>query len=74
MQKLIMIQQLCTSSSREAVILTIDPRPIVRQVEEDRNVASPVQILTATYSSGESMVWYDAATGGNVVSDPFKFS
>jgi gliding motility-associated-like protein len=64
----------CTSSSREAVTLTIDPRPIVPTSGGDQTecVASPVQTLTATATvqSGESMVWYDAATGGNVVSDP----
>ena len=64
----------CLSTSRAAVSLTINPKPIVPTSGGDQTecASSPIQTLTATATaqSGESVVWYDAATGGNVVSDP----
>jgi gliding motility-associated-like protein len=64
----------CVSNSRTAVTLTINPNPIVPVSGGDQAecALSPVQILTATASSqtGETIVWYDAATGGNIVAEP----
>jgi gliding motility-associated-like protein len=66
----------CTSLSRTAVTLTILAAPDapvssgdITECEED-----PIQTLDAndaiTVGAGESVVWYDAATGGTVVADP----
>jgi gliding motility-associated-like protein len=64
----------CISSSRAAVTLTLNPKPIVPVSGGDQTkcALSPIQTLTATANaqSGESVVWYDAATGGNVIADP----
>ncbi len=64
----------CVSTSRVAVILTLNPKPIVPLSGGDQTecVSSPIQSLTATATvqAGESVLWYDAATGGNVISDP----
>ncbi|WP_432410206.1 DUF7507 domain-containing protein [Rasiella sp. SM2506] len=66
----------CSSLTRTAVTLTIDPAadaPIstgdITECEED-----PLQTLDAndaiTATPGQSVVWYDAATAGNVVANP----
>jgi gliding motility-associated-like protein len=64
----------CVSTSRVAVTLTLNPKPIVPVSGGDQTecVSSPIQTLTATATAqgGESLVWYDAAIGGNVISDP----
>ncbi|MDI6034597.1 gliding motility-associated C-terminal domain-containing protein [Flavobacterium sp. LB2P84] len=64
----------CVSTSRVAVTLTLNPRPIAPISGGNQTVCatSPIQTLTATatVASGESVVWYDALTGGNVVPDP----
>ncbi|MGO4819605.1 gliding motility-associated C-terminal domain-containing protein [Flavobacterium sp. W22_SRS_FP1] len=64
----------CVSTSRVAVKLTLNPKPIVPLSGGDQTecVSSSVQTLTATATaqSGESLVWYDAAIGGNFISDP----
>ncbi|MFB0903389.1 MAG: hypothetical protein QMB11_03325, partial [Nonlabens sp.] len=64
----------CVSASRAAVTLTLNPKPIVPVSDGDKTecALSPIQTLTATATTqaGESVVWYDAAIGGNVVSDP----
>jgi gliding motility-associated-like protein len=64
----------CVSSSRTAVVLTINPRPIapVSGGNKKECAQTPIQTLTATATavSGATIVWYDAATGGNVVSSP----
>ncbi|MDI5950889.1 gliding motility-associated C-terminal domain-containing protein [Flavobacterium yafengii] len=64
----------CVSTSRVAVTLTLNPRPIAPISGGNQTVCatSPIQTLTATatVTSGESVVWYDALTGGNVVPDP----
>ncbi|WP_405410808.1 gliding motility-associated C-terminal domain-containing protein [Maribacter sp. Asnod1-A12] len=64
----------CVSSTRTAIVLTIEAAPSAPtsggdQVECEQN---PIQTLTATASvpTGSSVVWYDAATGGNVVASP----
>ncbi|WP_299797789.1 gliding motility-associated C-terminal domain-containing protein [uncultured Maribacter sp.] len=64
----------CVSSTRTAVVLTIEAAPTAPisggdQVACEQN---PIQTLTATASApaGSSVVWYDAATGGNVVASP----
>ncbi len=61
----------CSSLSRTAVTLTINPAPVVpvsggNQTECE---ASPLQTLTATATvpAGSTVVWYDAATGGNAL-------
>ncbi|MEP3205437.1 MAG: gliding motility-associated C-terminal domain-containing protein, partial [Gilvibacter sp.] len=66
----------CTSLTRTAVTLTINPAPDapvssgdIEECEQD-----PIQTLDAndaiTVAAGTTVVWYDAATGGSVVSDP----
>ncbi|MDX1462975.1 MAG: hypothetical protein R3359_07960, partial [Marinirhabdus sp.] len=66
----------CTSLTRTAVTLTINPAataPVstgdITECEED-----PIQTLDAndaiTPTPGQTVVWYDAATGGNVVASP----
>ena len=64
----------CFSSSRTAVVLTINARPLapISAGNKTECAQSPLQTLTATatVASGASVVWYDAATGGNVVSNP----
>ena len=64
----------CFSNSRTAVVLTINARPLapVSGGNKTECAQSPLQTLTATatVASGATVVWYDAATGGNVVSNP----
>ncbi|MFE3872127.1 gliding motility-associated C-terminal domain-containing protein, partial [Flavobacterium sp. ZS1P70] len=64
----------CASTSRVSVTLTLNPTPIVPTSGGNQTVcvSSPIQTLTAVASAqaGETVVWYDAITGGNVVSDP----
>jgi surface antigen len=64
----------CVSSSRTAVTLTINARPVtpVSGGNKTECAQSPVQTLTATATvvSGSTVVWYDAATGGNTVANP----
>ena len=64
----------CVSSSRTAVTLTINARPVVPTSGGDQTVCalSPIQTLTATATAqaGESVVWYTASTGGTMVSNP----
>ncbi|MBL0012279.1 MAG: hypothetical protein IPP30_00495 [Flavobacterium sp.] len=61
----------CSSLSRTPVTLTINPAPVVPVTGGDQTEceASPLQTLTATATvpSGQTVVWYDAATGGNVL-------
>ncbi|MFV5703890.1 hypothetical protein ACM55F_18735, partial [Flavobacterium sp. XS2P12] len=64
----------CVSTSRVAVTLTLNSKPIAPISGGNQTVCatSPIQTLTATATadSGESVVWYDALTGGNIVADP----
>jgi gliding motility-associated-like protein len=64
----------CTSNSRTAVSLTINPNPEnpISGGNKTECVQSPVQTLTATATtaSGESVIWYTAASGGTIVSNP----
>jgi len=64
----------CTSLSRTAVALTIEAAPTAPISGGDITEceASPIQTLTATATApaGSSIVWYDAASGGNVVASP----
>ncbi|MHB1195706.1 MAG: Ig-like domain-containing protein, partial [Lutibacter sp.] len=64
----------CTSNSRTAVSLEILAAPAapISGGDQIECEASPIQTLTvtATVSTGFSIVWYDAATGGNVVASP----
>ncbi|MFV8346098.1 gliding motility-associated C-terminal domain-containing protein [Flavobacterium sp. ZB4P13] len=64
----------CSSLTRTAVSLTINPAPIVPTTGGNQIMceASPIQTLTATATvpEGQSIVWYDAATDGNIVADP----
>jgi gliding motility-associated-like protein len=65
---------LCVSTSRVPSVLTINPKPTSPSSGGDQTVCavSPIQSLTAMASSasGVSIVWYDAATTGNVVVSP----
>lgn len=64
----------CSSTSRVAVTLTINPKPPVAVSGGDQFacVETPIQTLTATAFSptGESVKWYTVPSGGTVVSDP----
>ncbi|MEZ7500538.1 gliding motility-associated C-terminal domain-containing protein [Flavobacterium sp. Arc3] len=64
----------CVSDSRRAVSLTLNPKPLVPVSGGNQTVcaSSPIQTLTATATAqdGVKVIWYDAITGGNVVSDP----
>ncbi len=64
----------CTSNTRTAVNLTIQATPTdpVSGGDQTECDANPTQTLTATATppSGSSIVWYDAPSGGNVVSSP----
>jgi gliding motility-associated-like protein len=64
----------CVSDSRTIVTLSLVATPIVPESAGDITecVQSPVQTLTAsaTSQSGTSIVWYDAAIGGNVIATP----
>ncbi|MFQ3173385.1 MAG: gliding motility-associated-like protein, partial [Flavobacterium sp.] len=64
----------CVSSSRTAVSLTINPKPLVPLSGGNQTVCalSPIQTLTATATvgTGERVVWYSAATGGTLVASP----
>ncbi len=64
----------CESLTRTAVTLTINAAPDAPSSGEDQTECeqSPIQTLTATATApnGSSVVWYDAATGGNPVADP----
>ncbi|MBU2947429.1 gliding motility-associated C-terminal domain-containing protein [Zobellia uliginosa] len=66
----------CTSFNRTAVSLTIEAAPGVPTSGGDQTEceASPIQTLTATATApaGASIVWYDAATGGNIVASPTR--
>ncbi len=63
----------CSSLTRTAVTLTINAAPSAPTASnqtacEDGN---PTQTLTAT-ATGGTITWYDAATGGNVVTNPIQ--
>ncbi len=64
----------CSSLSRTPVTLTINPAPVAPITGGDQTEceASPLQTLTATATvpSGQAVVWYDAATGGTIVTNP----
>mgnify|MGYP000394657623 CR=1 FL=1 len=64
----------CPSHSRTAVTLTIQPNPAAPTSGGDQTECeqSPIQTLTATATapSGSNIVWYDAASGGNIVGSP----
>ncbi|CAN1556852.1 Ig-like domain CHU_C associated [Flavobacteriaceae bacterium] len=61
----------CSSLTRTAVVLTINAAPAAPTAPVDVTVcetgSSQTLTATATVPSGSSIVWYDAATGGNVV-------
>ncbi|MFM1878910.1 MAG: hypothetical protein RLZZ241_1776, partial [Bacteroidota bacterium] len=64
----------CVSLTRTAVTLTLNllPDAPTSGGNQEECLQEPAQTLTASanVSAGQSLVWYDAATGGNVVSDP----
>ena len=65
---------LCTSDYRAAVILTINQKPVIPISGGNKTecASSPIQTLTATATahSGETVIWYDAPSAGNVVANP----
>ncbi len=64
----------CISSTRTAVTLTITAAPDAPVSGGDITECeqNPIQTITATATvpAGFTIVWYDAAVGGNVVTDP----
>ncbi|MDX5339996.1 MAG: hypothetical protein LPK25_13275, partial [Cyclobacteriaceae bacterium] len=64
----------CKSLTRSAVSLTINAAPAAPVAGPDQVEceADPIQTLTATATvpQGFSVVWYDAAVGGNVIANP----
>ena len=65
---------LCSSDYRAAVILTINQKPVIPISGGNKTecASSPIQTLTATATaqSGETVIWYDAPSAGNVVANP----
>lgn len=63
----------CSSLTRTAVKLTIEPAPAAPTASDVTDCEqNPLQTLTATATppTGATVVWYDAATGGNIVASP----
>jgi gliding motility-associated-like protein len=64
----------CSSTTRTAVVLTITPAPIAPVTGGDQTecAITPIQTLTATATvpDGQTIIWYDAANGGNIVNNP----
>lgn len=64
----------CISPSRTPVTLTILPAPNVPTSNGDITICetNPIQPITAiaTSTTGNQVVWYDAPSGGNVVTNP----
>jgi len=64
----------CPSVGRTPVTLTIQPAPVAPTSGGDQTECeeNPIQTLTATAAApaGASIVWYDAASSGNIVGDP----
>ncbi|MBC5774014.1 T9SS type A sorting domain-containing protein [Pontibacter sp. KCTC 32443] len=64
----------CRSTTRTPVTLTINGAPAAPTSGGNQTACqqSPIQTLTATATApnGSSVVWYDASSGGNVVSSP----
>ncbi|TVZ55679.1 putative repeat protein (TIGR01451 family)/gliding motility-associated-like protein [Lutibacter sp. Hel_I_33_5] len=60
----------CESTSVSAT-LTVPPSPSAPTVIDPQEFCGPstVNDLTASIGSGEELVWYDAATGGNLLAD-----
>ncbi|MFV0541163.1 MAG: DUF4347 domain-containing protein, partial [Aestuariibaculum sp.] len=65
---------ICGEVISSVATLTVNSRPTapISGGNQTQCVSSPVQTLTATATapSGSTVVWYDAATNGNVVSMP----
>ena len=64
----------CKSATRTPVTLTINPLPSepVSSGNQDVCAETPIQTLTAsaTAPAGSNLVWYNAATDGDVVTNP----
>lgn len=63
----------CNSSTRTPVVLTIAPAPLAPTGEPITACeTNPIQPITAvaTVPDGVTVVWYDAATGGNIIANP----
>jgi len=63
------------SAQATAVVTVVNPTPTSAPLsggDQSECALSPLQTLTATanVNAGETLVWYDAPTGGNVVADP----
>ncbi len=64
----------CADAISTSGTLTVNAAPLAPISDGDRTecAQNPVQTLTATATppSGASVVWYDAASGGNIVANP----
>ncbi len=63
----------CVSTTRTAVTLTIQDAPVAPLSGGDETVCAngdPMQTLIATASSPVTITWFDASSGGNIVSPP----
>jgi len=64
----------CVGQARTAVTLTIEAAPDAPisggDISECETIAAQSLVATALAEAGESITWYDAATGGNLVADP----
>lgn len=63
------------SAQATAVVTVVNPTPTSAPLsggDQSECALSPLQTLTATanVNAGETLIWYDAATGGNVIVDP----
>jgi gliding motility-associated-like protein len=61
----------CSSLTRTAVVLTINPAPVAPTSGGDQTEcqSTTIQTLTAT-AIGGTITWYTEATGGNIVESP----
>ncbi|WP_310990938.1 choice-of-anchor L domain-containing protein, partial [Aequorivita marina] len=62
----------CTTSETVVITQAVAVDPPVSGGDQTECEASPIQTLTAnaTVASGQTVVWYNLATGGTVVSNP----
>jgi uncharacterized protein (TIGR02145 family) len=64
----------CVGQAKTAVTLTIEAAPDAPisggDISECETIAAQSLVATALAEAGESITWYDAATGGNLVADP----
>ncbi|MFA7380666.1 MAG: BNR-repeat neuraminidase N-terminal domain-containing protein [Bacteroidia bacterium] len=62
------IENGCVSSTRKSVVVTVNAIPSLPSVQDIAICDGSTGILTATgFATGDSIMWYDAATNGNML-------